>query len=263
MACLYVPDDFCLGAVTFGNSVGGALSTATGYSAEDLCDDSIERVWLSGLAATTTFNIAIAIPSVPTNWTEVFVFGVKATDGTLPSSVAAAVGTNISGGAGWSNLGSLNMNTRGDGRLAVSAQSAAFLRIQVTFGSAKSLQVGKIGVGTSITLARTFAERSNRPAFATLVNRSGNGTPHTAALADYRQRFTLAWDALAESNRDELFALWQSARGMADAFVLVPDTADASAVHHGRLTSDEFPEEVDDPIWRGCALGFEESGRAL
>lgn len=242
-------------ATSYGNGVGGALSTAAGFSEADLGPESVERFWTSGLAATTVFEIAIDLGS--STWDAVAVFDVCATDGTAPDSVTVDMGSNMSTWAGVDEA--ITLNGSGDGWIDPTEVPTRYLLIIVTFASAKTLRMGAVFAGTKVTLTRAFAERNDTHDKHLLENVSPGGTRTATRIAAESRTLSLGWAELLDTERAELAALWTNSDGGLEPIVLLPNSADSTQVYHGTLPG-AWSEDVD-VLYSGISLDFVQSGR--
>lgn len=239
----------------YGDSVGGALSTAAGFAEEDLGPESVERFWTSGLAATT---FLIAIDLTDDAWTTLALFDVCATDGTLPDDVFVDMGTAMSGA--WAGAPEeITLNGSGDGFLTPAAGPKRYVKLTINFGSAKTLRIGAVFAGTKVQLTRAFAERNDTHDKHLIENVSPGGTRTATRIAAESRTLSLGWAELLDTERAELSALWTNSDDGLEPIVLLPNSADSTQVYHGTLPG-AWSEDVD-VLYSGISLDFVQSGR--
>lgn len=243
----------------YGNTLGGALSTASGYSSADLVDGTVERFWRTGLTAATDFNIAFDLGAAG-GWDTVAVFDVRATDGTLPTAVQIDFGSSMSVWPGVDE--NLTMNSRGDGWLQPTETITRYVLIHVAFASAKLLRIGEIAFGTKTDLTRQFTDRSDMHDARLVENESAAGSVYRARVGKQRRVLSLAWDKLTETERAELAAMFTDADDGLQPTILLPDSYRPEDIFHGRLPT-SWSEVIDEPLFDGISFDFVESGRAL
>lgn len=242
---------------SYGDGSGGALSTATGYASSDIGDGSVERFWTSGSSAATHY---IAIDFGSASWDTIAVFDVRATDGTAPTKVTIDMGSSMSVWAGVDET--ITMSTDGDGWLEPTEVPTRYGLLIVTFAASKTLRVGEVFAGTLVALSRQFTDRSDSHDLRLVENESAGGSLSRARVGSERRVLSLAWDALIESERDELAAIWTNAEHGLEPIVLIPDSYNPTDVLHGMIPG-MWSERVDDPLWSEIGLDFVQSGRAL
>lgn len=238
-----------------------ASTSATGYSLADVADGVLGRAWRTSTSATShsiTFDLGSAKAV-----SLVCVFDAKSSTGAWgsPNIDVLYSSDNITYGS----AGTGSFTSRGDYMLDVRVGGAAFSRRYWRFtfkpSSSSAIEVGEIWIGTLTVLTRGFADRSDSVEYRTIVNESDTGNEFATAVADYRHRFALGWDAMTSANLTEFRTVHEAVAGRRNAFVLVPDHT-AGVAYHGRI-GDELAWEHDDPIRKGVGLEFVESGRAL
>lgn len=257
MAFRYVHTNVARGATAFGDSAGGALGTATGFAAGDLVDGTVGRSWRSS-ASSATHTLAIRMGSA--TWSFVSVFDCRATDGTIPTDVKFYSGPSISGA--WTQVASGTPNARGDLGGGLSAAADDYLKILVTFGSAKTLRIGEVFVGTSADLTRTFADRTDAHRYHVIENETQAGDVFRASYGKRTRTISMGWDSMSIANRDELETMLDAFSSQSLPCVIVPDTTTTSALYHGHLAA-TWSENVDDPIRSDISLTFTEDGRGI
>lgn len=257
MAFRYVSTNVARGSTAFGDSAGGALSTATGFAAGDLVDGSMGRSWRSSAAA-VTHTLAIRMGSA--TWDFVSAFDVRATDGTLPTAVTFYSGPSISGA--WTQVATGAPNARGDIGGGLSAAANDYLKIAVTFASAKTLRIGEVFVGSAKDPARTFAERTDSHRYPVIENETQGGIVSRASIGKRARTIVMGWDTMSEADRDDIETMLDAFSSQTLPCVLVPDTADAASIYLGWL-GPAWSENVDDPVRSEISLEFREDGRGI
>lgn len=243
---------------SYGNSLGGALSTAAGFNEDDLGDGHVERFWQTNLGAATDFSLAIDLGT--TDWDTVAVFDVRATDGTLPTAVTIDLGSSMSFWPGIDEV--LTMNTRGDGWLQPTETITRYALVHVAFASAKTLRIGEIVFGKMESLTRQFTDRRDTHDNRLIENESPGGSISRAKVGAKRRVLALAWGELLETERDEIETMLGHADDGMSPLVFLPNSYDDADIIHGTVPR-TWSEDISDPIWTNIGLDIVESGRAV
>lgn len=242
-----------------------STSAATGYAAADLSDGVLGRAWKSSAsAASFTFTYDLGSSQV-VSLAAVF-DADNATSAGAWGSPAVTVQTSVNIGFGSpTTVGTFSLTSRGDGYVDIRTGgvgvSSRYWRFTITPSASATIEVGELWLGTLTELTRGFADRSDSVEYRTIVNESDTGNEFATAVADYRHRFALGWDAMTSANLAEFRTVHEAVAGRRNPFVLVPDHT-AGVAYHGRI-GDELSWQHDDPIRKGVGLEFVESGRAL
>jgi hypothetical protein len=252
--CAYIHSQQILAAT--GDSVGGALGTATGYSAANIGDGSVEKSWRGSASASVHY---LALDLTDATWDAIALLDLKATDGTAPSSVSLAMSVTGLSGA-WTGAEVITLNSDGDGWLAPSGTIRRYARITVAFASTKTLRIGEVFAGTYVALSRAYSGRRDSHDWHVLENVTPAGTRSVARLAGRSRTLSLEWDALLSAERTELLALWSNTSGGTLPVVLIPNVDAPTDVLHGTIPA-VWSEEID-VLYTGIAFDFVQSGRA-
>jgi len=237
-----------------------STGTAVGYDPLDLTRGEIAESWMSessGLVHDIDVRIDNGNPP-----TLAAIFGV----GGAPTRRPALI--QIFRGFGWPISsaflqGSMSLNSRGDASALLGTLSGAqALRFRISFAGTAQCSVGRIWVGSHMTLPRSYAQREDAPEYSVVENVSEARSVFAHELADYVEKFRLGFGRLTKSERDAVRAIFDSVRGSRRPLVLIPDHTDMAGVYHGRIGK-ALPHKIDFPEYMGLTLDFTESGRAL
>lgn len=227
-----------------------APTAAAGYSSAGLADGVMARPWRSASASSThTFTVTFAAAQAIDFFA---IFDARALTGGPLNKVEAFY---MVGGIPVS-VGTLKLNERGDGSLSLVAPIAQTTwRFVCTLSSSGLLQIGELWLGHREDVA-VVAELAPTEQHYAIVNGDWGRLNEPMRVS-----YDLTWPPLTDAQSNELHTVLRNVGGAHRTVVIVPDEAEPSRVHLGRLSNSLGFRMPPHRMRLGHSLTFHEGRR--